>query len=57
MLPYISRSKGNQIMKLANLIECNMRNTFVEKSYAKYDRETIPIPFSKILKLSVSLDQ
>ena len=44
-------------MKLANLIEYNMRNTFVEKSYAKYDRETIPIPFSKISKLSVSLDQ
>ena len=44
-------------MKFGHLIEYNMRNTFVEKSYTKYDRETIPRPFSKISKLSVSLDQ
>ena len=30
--PNISRSKGNQAMKLAQLIEYNMRNSFLEKS-------------------------
>ena len=34
-----------------------MRHTFVEKSYTKYDGETIPRPFSKESKLSISLDQ
>ena len=57
MLPYISRSKGNQIMKFGHLIEYNMRNTFVEKSYTKYGGETIPRPFSKKSKLIISLDQ
>ena len=28
-----------------------------EKSYTKYDGETSPRPFSKKLKLSISLDQ
>ena len=32
----ISRSKGNQTMKFRQLIECNMRNVFLEKSYTKY---------------------
>ena len=31
----ISRSKSNQTMKFAQLMEYNMRNTFVEKSYKK----------------------
>ena len=39
------------------LIECNMRNIFAETSYAKWDGETIPRPFSQKLKLSVSRDQ
>ena len=34
-----------------------MRNITLEKSYAKYGGETIPIPFSEKLKLSISLDQ
>ena len=34
-----------------------MRNIFLEKSYTKYGGETIPRPFSKKLKLSMSLDQ
>ena len=42
-------------MKFGQLIECNMRNSFVEKSYAKYGRKTIPRPFSKKLKLIVPL--
>ena len=34
-----------------------MRNISFEKSYTKYGRETIPRPFSKKSKLSISLDQ
>ena len=37
ILPNISRSKGNQIMKFGQLIEYNMKNILVEKSYTKYD--------------------
>ena len=57
MLPNISKSKGNQTMKFGLLKEYNMRYTFVEKSYTKFDEETIPRPFSKKSKLSISLDQ
>ena len=39
------------------LIEYNMRNIFVKKSYIKYGGETIPRPFSKKSKLGISLDQ
>ena len=46
ILPHISRSKRNQT-QFGQLIEYNMRNTFVEKSYTKYGGETIPRPFSK----------
>ena len=42
-----SRSKGNQAMKFGQLIEYNMKNIFLEKSYTKYGRETIPMAFSK----------
>ena len=44
-------------MKFGQLIEYNMRNIFVEKSYTKCGGETIPRPFSKKSKLSISLDQ
>ena len=44
-------------MKFGQLIECNMRNIFLEKSYTKCGGETIPRPFSKKSKLSISLDQ
>ena len=57
ILPDISRSKGNQTMKFGQLIECNMKNIFLEKSYTKCDGETSPRPFSEKLKLSLSLDQ
>ena len=33
-------------MNFGQLIEYNMRNIFVEKSYTKYGEETIPRPFS-----------
>ena len=35
ILPNISRSKDNQAMKFGQLIEYNMRNIFLEKSYTK----------------------
>ena len=57
ILPYISRGKDNQTVKFGQLIECNMRKIFLEKSYPKYGGETSPKPFSKKLKLSISLDQ
>ena len=50
----ISRSKGNQAVKFGQLIDYNMRNIFVKKSYAKYGRETIPRPLSKKSKLHLS---
>ena len=51
ILPNISRSKDNQTMKFGQLIEYNMRNFFLEKSYAKCDGETVPRPFSIKSKL------
>ena len=41
-MPNISRSKGNQTMKLSQLIEYNMRNIFLRKSYTKCGGESIP---------------
>ena len=57
ILPNISRSKGKQAMKFGQLIEYNMRNIFVEKSYTKCAGETIPRLLSKNSKLRISLDQ
>ena len=47
----ISGSKDNPTMKFGQLIECNMRNTFLKKTYRKCSGETIPRPFSKTTKL------
>ena len=44
-------------MKFGQLIECNMRNIFREKSYTKCGREASSRPFSEKLKLTISLDQ
>ena len=57
MLPSISKSKRNQTVKFGQLIEYNVRNIFLEKSYTKCGGETIPRPFSKNPKLNISLDQ
>ena len=57
LLPNISRSKGNQTIKFCQLIECNKRNTFVEKPYKKCYGETIARPFSKKNTLIISLYQ
>ena len=35
ILPNISRNKSNQTMKFGQLIECNTRKVFLEKSYTK----------------------
>ena len=43
-------------MKFDQLIDYNMRNIFLEKSYTKCDGETSPRPFSEKLKLSLTLD-
>ena len=56
-MPNISKNKGNQTNKFGQLIEYNMRNIFLEKSYTICGGETIFIPFSKKSKLSIFLDQ
>ena len=43
-------------MKFGQLIECSMRNIFLEKSYTKFGGETSPRPFSEKAKLSITLD-
>ena len=57
MLPNISKSKGNETMKFGQVIEYIMTNIFLEKSYTKHGRETIPRLFYIKSKLSVSLDE
>ena len=46
-------SKGNLTRKFGQLLEYNMRNIFLEKSY----KSSILRPFSKKAKLSIALDQ
>ena len=57
MLPIISKTKSNQEIKFDQLIEYNMKNIFVEKSYTKSAGEIILRPLSKKSKLSIFLDQ
>ena len=47
ILPNISETKGKQTMKFDQVIEYNMRNIFLEKSYAKCDGEISPVHFYK----------
>ena len=56
-LPSISRNKGNQTMKFGQLIEHNMRNIILVKSYTKCGGKTTSRLVSGKLKLSLSLDQ
>ena len=44
-------------MKFGQLIEYNMRNIFLEKSYTKCGGELVQKPFSNKLTLSISMDQ
>ena len=57
ILTNISRSKGNQALKLGQLIEYDMRNIFLEISYIRCGGETIPKPFSRESKLSIALNK
>ena len=41
-------------MKFDQLIECNIRDIFIKKSYTKCGGKTIPRPFSKESKLIIS---
>ena len=47
ILPNISRSNDNQTVKFGQLLECNMRNIFLEKSYTKGGGKTSPRPSSE----------
>ena len=44
ILSNISRNRGNQTMKFGQLIEDNVRNTFLQKSCRKLGKETGLIP-------------
>ena len=44
-------------MKVGKLVEYNMRNIFVEKSYTECAGETIRRLLSKVSKFSIFLDQ
>ena len=57
MLANIPRSKDNQTMKFGQLIEYNMRNICLGKSYRKCGGETSPRSFSGKLELRIFLDQ
>ena len=54
---YISIIKGNQTLKFTQLIGYSKVKFCFEKSYSKCDGETSPRPFSKKIKLNISLDQ
>ena len=47
ILPDISRSKGNKTIKYGQLTEQNMRDIFLEKSYAKCGGDICPRTFLK----------
>ena len=57
ILANIPRSKGNQTVKFDLLIEYNIRNIFLEKSYLKCGGKTSQTVFEEKIKLSISLDQ
>ena len=44
-------------MKFGQLMEYNMRNIFLKKANTNCGGETIPRPFPKKSKLSISLEQ
>ena len=52
-MPNISRYKDNQVMRFGHIIEYNMINIFIEKSYSKYGGETSPRLYFKKSKLSL----
>ena len=57
ILPNSLRGKRNQTMKFGQLIEYNIRNIFLEKSFTICGTETSPRRLSEKSKLSLSLDK
>ena len=57
ILPNIWRGKGNKTIKFGQLIEYNIRNNFLEKSYTKGCGEASLRSFWTKSKLNVCLDQ
>ena len=57
VLPNISRSKGSQAMKFGQLIEYNMRNISLEKSYTKCGGNPSTRQTLQKIKVVQSLDQ
>ena len=51
ILPNISRSKSNQTTKFGHLVEYNMKNIFLKRSYPESGGEASPRPFSKKIKI------
>ena len=47
ILPDISRSKSNQVIKFGQSIEYKMRNMFLEKSYTNKIEKPVLDPFLK----------
>ena len=42
-----TKRKGNPTMKFGQLIECNIRNIYLEKSCTKCGEKQVPNPFIK----------
>ena len=57
ILPITSRSISNQTMKFGQLIEYNLRNIFLEQSYAKCGGGANPSVVYKKIKNEHILDQ
>ena len=57
MSPWQLKIKWSQDVKFDQLIDYDMRNIFLEKSYTKCGRETISKHVPQKSKLSISLDQ
>ena len=57
IFPNISRNKGNQSMKLGQLVVYNRKNIFLKMLYTKFCGETIPRKFPKKSQLSVAVDE
>ena len=59
VLPNILSNKDNQAIKFSQVREYKMKSIFLEKPYSKYKYggETSPRPFSRKLKLRISLNQ
>ena len=57
ILSNILRSKGKQSMKIGQLVEDNMNNIFLEKSFTECGGKTSPRPFPEKSILNISLKQ